>query len=330
MLPCGAFLVLACASAGAPKTATVVPTSAPTCDLTAAGPWIAKWLDAWAFTSREILHLPDAPPPLIVFYDARCVYTTSEVTAPGAAIGDGPRLRGERLPWRTAPHDGTLMLPNGKKTPVQLMSFTSGSPETGPFFVMAAPSFWEQAGHGGEPGLTGVFLHEFSHTRQLPGVAPILGPIDAAWKFKEELDDDVVQTRFQSDPAYVQAYTDERDLLYRAASADSITQTRALAAQARWFTGENAVFATLDDLWLSMEGAGQWTAAAWLAHPAGGGLSLDAAVVKMKGSGRHWTQDEGLGLFLVVDRLLPQWPSLVYAKPSLGAADLLARAVEGK
>ena len=47
------------------------------CDLDATRPWINRWLDAWELVSREILKLPDAPAPNIVFYDTACVFTTS-------------------------------------------------------------------------------------------------------------------------------------------------------------------------------------------------------------------------------------------------------------
>jgi hypothetical protein len=97
---------------------------------------------------------------------------------------------------------------------------------------------------------------------------------------------------------------------------------------ARWFPGEKAVFATLDDTFLSLEGAAQWAAYAWLAHPAGGGIDSAAAVQTMLGKRRWWVQDEGLGLFLVVARLLPEWPSLVFRKPSIGAVELLERALQ--
>jgi hypothetical protein len=218
---------------------------------------------------------------------------------------------------------------------VQLLSFADMERATGPYFVMAAPSYWAQKGHGQEPGLTGVFLHEFAHTRQIRGMADIIGPIDSTWAFPEELSDDAVQTHFASDSVYVAAYLAECDLIYRAAQAPTDDEARALAAQAlamvkarhaRWFVGDNAVFAVLDDIFLSLEGSAQWAAAAWLSHPQGGGLTREAAVARMLGKRRWWAQDEGLALFLLVDRLVPDWPLLVFRSPSAGALDLLERA----
>ncbi len=327
-----------CAS---PKAATHGQTTLqPTvsaCDLATAGVWVRRWVAAWDLTSRQILRLPDAPTPNLVFYDSSCVYTTSRVTAGVAPTVRGTAIPGTKLPWWSARHNGTLTLPDSKKVPLQLMSFAASDQRTGPFFVMAAPDYWRQAGHGQEPGLTAVFLHEFSHTRQTAGMAAMLGPIDSAWKFPQPLDDDIVQTRFAADSAYRATFVAERDLLYRAAIADSVKDVRALAKQAldmirarhaRWFVGDNAVFATLDAIWLSMEGAGQWAAYGWLVNQAGGGVDRPTAVKTMIGQRRSWSQDEGLGLFLVVDRLLPEWPSLVFGNPSIGAVELLERAIQ--
>lgn len=312
------------------------------CDIFAASPWIARWFGAWELTAREILRLPDVPAPNIVFYDSVCVYTTSNVTAglsPSGATpaGAGPMLCGQQLPWRTTAHGDTLTLPDGSRVPVQLMSYAGVDKQTGPFFVMAAQSYWERVGRGPQKdaGLA-VFLHEFAHTRQVRGMRDAIGPIDSTWSYPEELTDDAVQTHFGADSLYVEAYVAERDLLYRAAAAASREDVLTLATEAlammkrrhaRWFIGEKAEFAILDDTFLSLEGAAQWAAAAWLAHPEGGGLTREEAVAKMLGKRRWWAQDEGLALFLVVDRLLPGWPRLVFHDPSIGGLALLERAV---
>ena len=320
-------------------THALAASAGPACSVPSATPWITRWFAAWELTSREILRLPDAPAPGLVFFDSACVYTTSGVSAGGAPLTIGPGLYGGELPWSAIAHDDSLTLPDGSRLPVQLMSFAKSDKKTGPYFVMAAPSYWEQK--IGSPdsaiGFTGVFLHEFAHTRQIRGMGHVIGPIDSTWSYPEELDDDAVQKHFGSDSVYAAAYFAERDLLERAAAAASVEETRALAKEAlamiqrrhaRWFTGKKAEFAVLDDTWLSMEGAAQWAAAAWLAHPKGGGLTRETAVAKMLGKRRWWVQDEGLQLFLVVDRLLPGWPSLVFHEPSMGALALLERAVQ--
>jgi hypothetical protein len=324
---------------GSKNVTTQAESKAATCDLAAQTPWIEHWFDAWELTSREILKLPDAPAPTFVFFDSACVYTTSQVSALGApVVKNGPKLLGKKLEWRATAHDGEITTPKGETREVALMSYTDADKKGGPFFVMAAPSYWEQTIKRGDPyGFTGVFLHEFTHTRQFKGIADIIGPIDKAWAFDFELDDDAVQNRFGADSVYVKAYLEELDLLYKAADAPTDGEARAIAQQAlemiharhtRYFTGENAVFSTLDNVWLSMEGAAQWSAYAWLSHPKGAGMSRADAVAKMLGRRRWWAQDEGLVLFLVIDRLMPEWPTLVFGEKSMGGIDLLERAVK--
>ena len=285
---------------------------------------MSPWFRAWEFTAESILKIPRTAPPDVVFFDNACVYTS-------------PR---GRLAWRAAPHEGMVTLPDGNRIPIQVTSFASAS-DGRPFFVMAAPDVWIKAGvtsaqFGRDRLLTAVFLHEFAHVRQMPGLERILAPIDKAWRFPQELTDDVIQQRFGSDAAYEAAYQQERDLLYRAAAARSNDEARALAAQAlalmqarhaKWFTGENEVFRVLDDVFLSFEGAGQWVAYAWLVDPRGGGAARDAALTGMRRGGRSWSQDQGLALFLVVDRMLPEWPVFVFGPESIGARDLLDRAL---
>jgi acetyl esterase/lipase len=312
--------------------------SAP-CSTNDAAPWIRRWFDAWELTSRDILRLPDAPPPNFILFDSLCVYTTLAESAEGALQEDGPGLLGAPLPWRSATHGDTLTLPNGARHAVSLMSFASGDTGTGPFFVMAAPSYWAQKGIVDSLALTPVFLHEFAHTRQTRGVGAVLGPMDSAWSREIDLSDDVIQHLYRSDSVYVAAWQTENDLFYRAAATGPVDSVRALARRglealrarhARWFTGANADLAQVDDLFLSMEGAGQMTAVLWLSHPEGGRMERAAAIEKMRGRRRWWSQEEGLGIFLVLDRLLPAWPSLVFGETSAGALELLERAIAAR
>jgi hypothetical protein len=325
-----------CVSHTAKTASADVEPKSPSCSMDAASPWVEKWFSAWETASRKILELPDAPAPTMVFFDSTCVYTTSPIAAHGAPAVKGPKFLGQEIPWRAVVHDTSVTMPDSSQRPIGLMSFASSTPGTGPYFVMAAPEIWARVGaRDDNPGLA-VFLHEFTHTRQMGAFRDQLGPIDSAWKGPDVLDDDVVQRRFSADSVYVKAYIAERDLLYKAADAATVDESRALASEAlammrarhaKYFTGENADYATLDNIWLAMEGAAQWTAAAWLSHPDGGHMSRDAAVKKMLGKRRWWAQDESLALFLVVDRLMPDWPRYEFSSPALGAIDLLEKAL---
>ena len=98
--------------------------------------------------------------------------------------------------------------------------------------------------------------------------------------------------------------------------------------QARWFTGDDALYAEADDVFLTLEGTGNWSAWAWLTDPRGGNLSREDAIAFVRGGSGHWSQDEGLAIMLAVDRLLPRWPSLAFGPRAATAEEMANRAVQ--
>ena len=313
---------------GALLAALAVPAGAATsaCSMANADRvWVEASQAAWRHVSTERLKLAAHRFPTIVFFDAKCRFERSM----------------ESGPWKAEAHTGTIRLPDGNQAPAQVTSFAGKDDKTQrDFFVMALPSVWQAANIAiaSDPrGLTAVFLHEFSHTRQIEPLKPVFEAAEAIRKMPDDFSDDSLQKHFQADPAYVAVVEKEMALLYRAAAEPDDTAARKLAAEAlaliearqkRWFAGDEAYWRNYDDLFLTMEGFGQWTAYAWLADPAGGGMTADAARDKMKGT-KWWSQTQGLGLFLVIDRFVPDWPARAFAaQPALGI-DLLRLAVAG-
>lgn len=287
--------------------------------------WVDASQAAWRQISTERLKLAAHRFPTIVFFDAKCRFEMSA----------------ESGPWKAEAHTGTIRLPDGNQAPAQVTSFAGKDDKTQrDFFVMALPSVWQAANIpiASDPrGLTAVFLHEFSHTRQIEPLKPVFQAAEAVRRMPEDFSDDSLQKHFQADPAYAAVVEKEISLLYRAAAEPDSAAARKLAAEAlaliearqkRWFVGDEAYWRNYDDLFLTMEGFGQWTAYAWLADPAGGRMAADAARDKMKDT-KWWSQTEGLGLFLVIDRFVPDWPARAFAaQPALGI-DLLRLAVAG-
>jgi hypothetical protein len=289
--------------------------------------WLNRSLAAWSLVSRKRLKLPPAPLTTVVAFDARCAFTRPEDPAGQSR-------------WISAPHSGSVGLPDGKTVPARVLSFAAplGPDRTG-FFVMALPSVWKAEGVKSDLGVeaftTGVLLHEIMHSRQFSYINPTMAELTRRFGLPEGINDDSLQEAFGKDPAYVADYEAERDLLFAAVAASSDAEARALAGQAlermrarrtRWFTGEDAKWAELEEVFLTLEGAGQWAAYAWYTDPKG--LGLDAAVTlrEVRGGGRWWSQDHGLALFLVADRLVPGWQMRVFADKPTTAGALLALA----
>lgn len=260
--------------------------------------WLRTSIAAWRDTARRHLHLEDNRMPPTVVFDKACVFDV--------AAGADP------IHWSAAPHDGHVKLPDGSEIPAGVVSFARPSPQ-GTYFVMSLPSVWREkvkSNLGLERLMTAVLLHETSHTAQAKALAPRLDALP------DDMSDDALQEHFKSNAEYRKDFTRERDLFMAAATAKSDAESKriardALAAyrarRAKWFTGDGAKWAEVDDLFLSMEGLGQWSGYAWLVDPKGAGIPLDVALTEMRRGGKWWTQDEGIAIFLVIDRLLPGW-----------------------
>jgi hypothetical protein len=289
--------------------------------------WIVGALSAWRIAESDLLHLAAAPLPQIVVVDAACTYR---------APAGGP----DNPTWLGTPHDGMAVLPDGQSIPLGPISFAA--PDNGDaasaFFAMSLPSVWQEAGVSSSLGLErlmdGVLLHELMHTRQFYFANPALAAITAANGLPDDVSDNSLQARFGSDAAYRAAYEHERDLLFAAAAAPFDNDARRIAAEAlaalharraAWFKGDAAYWAQLDDIFLTMEGLGQWIAYAWLKSSAPDMPAADLLEAVRRG-GKQWTQDEGLALFLVVDRLVPDWQTSAFAAEPQLAEALLARA----
>jgi hypothetical protein len=286
--------------------------------------WIDHALEASDRVMLQRLHLPPEARPTIIVFDAHCSFEAKEGTG---------------MHWVGTPHQGKIRVPDGTEVDAGVVSFASQDGKSGErFFVMALPSVWRTAGLTklGDSGLTGVFLHEFSHTRQLNSLKPVFEAAAAIYKMPDDFGDDSLQKHFQGNPAYVAAYQQETDLLYRAAAAPDPVAAKALARtalaaievrQKRFFVGDEAKWRPYDDLFLTMEGFGQWNGYAWLSDPRGGAMTAAAAQEKMRGSRKWWSQEEGLALFLVIDRFVPGWAQQAFGSPPALGIDLLRKAV---
>ena len=290
--------------------------------------WIEDSFKAWDLVRKGKFRLSDAYSPPIILFDADCRY----------------ERKADSIHWSASPHGGNIPLPGGMVIPVTVTSFAAPSEKDGEaFFVMALPSVWRTAGItsglGLEKLMTAVFLHEYMHTWQANLASVDLDAVAKAAGMADGASDDGLQAMYKDDPAYVAAYERERDLLYAAAGETDLAKARQLAGEAyramldrqtRWFTGDKRGLKTIDDVFLTMEGTGQWGPYAWLTDARGGGLDAATAEREVRRGKSWWTQEQGLALFLVIDRLLPGWQEKAFApKPTLGI-DLLAEAVGAK
>ena len=242
------------------------------------------------------------------------------------------------------PHGGLVKLPSGIEIPATKMAaFTSlYEDESKTFFVMALPDIWRPI-YGKEPGqaefFQGVIVHELTHTRQLVAVQRRVTEVLLEHQAGDmDLDDDIVQNHFADVPGFRVAFERELDLFFRAAAEPEANRQRALAARAlamvrqrrqRYFTGRNRMYAELEDLFLSMEGAGQWAAYQLARARTGSHTVFDAPLVELVRSNRKfWSQEEGLAMFLLLDAMTTAWQARVFAPKPAVPVTLLNEAVK--
>jgi hypothetical protein len=294
--------------------------------------WTAEALASWDRLDRERLRLARPMTPTITLFDERCAYTLTPDRRGDFRVGQ------RRYRARGTAHDGQSRLPDGNTAPATRLAFASPMSNGQMFFIMALPELWRaNRAEPRDPALLSmvVFMHEFAHTQQARGVNEQIDGL-LARGMPEDADDDVIQDRFGERPGYTAAYAAERDLFYQAAEAqDAVSGREALAAaadrltqrRARYFRGEEALYAEADDIFLTLEGAGNWAAWTWLTHPEGGRMSSADATAFVRGGRQRWSQDEGLGIMLALERFTPDWPRLAFGPEGATADRLIERAV---
>ena len=288
--------------------------------------WVDDVLAQWEAVSANALRLTSARVPWIVVFDASCVW---HLNAEPAVLGARPAQ---------SAHGGRVWLPDGKEIPPQITSFSgSAGADDRPYLVMALPAVWKQdPRNAADPTfdrlLRGVFVHEMTHTRQTSGIGRRIAALEQRSGLPAGFNDDIVQQRFAEREGFRASYERERDLLYEAAAARDPARRRQLAAAAlaamrerrgRYFTGADAVYADIEDLFLGMEGVASWAA---YRAAIGEGLNEAEAVAFIRRGGRFWSQDEGLALFLVFDVLLPDWRARMFGETLPSVADTLEEA----
>jgi hypothetical protein len=291
--------------------------------------WLSTALASWKSMRTELLGSQPTPETTALFFDDRCLYRAD-------AMADDQRP----LRFEASHHSGQIELPSGAPLPVGVMSFAAPRDKDSVFFVMALPSVWEAAGSrfafDRRVFLTAVMIHEMSHVVQFRTYLQRSATVDGVELLGKRVDDDVVQQLFSSDESFAASIDEETRLLFAAALAPALTETRALAGRARalmrargaaHYVDRLRALAQLEDLFLTLEGAGQFAALTWLTHPRGGALASDSARRAFGEDVRFWSQRQGLALYLVLDRLSHDWRATVYGDGERTVLELLDAAL---
>jgi hypothetical protein len=291
--------------------------------------WMEEARSAWR---RQLVRIPELTPPpqvSVILFDERC-----------RAVSRNALARSGTVRWQSAAHRGQVLLGDGSRVPPGVMSF-AGEGKVGGTFVMALPSLWEKAGvNGGPLGLRrmtiAVKLHEASHVAQT-GLMTRVGALVRREKLGQDFNDDSIQKRFGGEAEFAASVKEETRLLFASSAATGDAEARRLAGDAlrlmearrqRWFRGSHRALIEAEDLFLSMEGAGQYVGYSWLIDPAGGAVAPADAMAGFGSRAKWWSQAQGLALVLTVKRLnLPGWRDHLWRRPDLIGSELLRAAL---
>lgn len=278
--------------------------------------WLWDWISSWDHLSKSTFNLETAQLPEMVFFDSTYVYSNSRISIPNGIPFRGPKLYSQKIDWRKQQHNGKLILPDSTETNVQIMTFAAPK-NNGAYFVMPAPSYWTSIGLKNETVplknmLNGIFVHEFAHTRQIDAIAFKIIGFEEKGKYKYPVNDDIVQNYFQSDSLYTVNFEAEVRALYELLEIKEESDLKLRTDQ--WLTRfrnrqkENFIsispdLATMEDLFLTMEGIGQYAMLKYYLTDKGGKYSDSLALKATRHNKKYWSQEEGLGLILLYEKL---------------------------
>ncbi len=281
--------------------------------------WIGGAIEIWG-QAADALERGVETMPWTVLYDEHCAVHLNPRSG-RARVDDASlavTLGGKPVPVRSSAYRHRFSIPSGAKLTAGAVAFTSMAEDGGTFFVMALPSVWRKDPRSMpeediDEFASGVLAHEMTHTIHLSSVMAALEEVKRSYpSMPETIDDDYLQSIFADDAEYVAAYEREIALYQRAVAEPDPAAARESAREAlaasdqrreRHFQGDRAFFAEVEPLFLNMEGVASWAAYAVVGH---GGDPIEFA-------GRFWSQQQGLLLFLLLDRFDPGWKARVFA-----------------
>ena len=280
---------------------------------------ISKWFSAWKLVSKDMYKIEKVRPVEFVFFDDKYVYSTSTITIKNGHNVKGKNLMNLKFHWKKKLHNDSLTLPDKSVVPINLMSFAAEIPtDSGKsFFVMPLPSFWKKSEVsskelGLENLITGVFIHEFSHSQQMQNFGKKMTDFEKENNFGVQFSDDIVQDIYGKDTTYLEFYKKEIELFYTSINNNvlekkSFNEGFAIMKkrQKEYFKGKYENLNQVDNFFLTMEGLGQYSMFLWLTHPKGGNIKREIAIKGVRRGGKWWSQDEGFALFLILDNLIP-------------------------
>lgn len=291
--------------------------------------WIQSVLNNWEAVCRRELRIAAEPLPWIIFYDEHSAWhlqSEKRWLPPHEVSPHSLRFMGDTYPLiRVAHQGGRLWVPDRGPLPVDVakpqVAAMPYDDERKSFFVAPLPGlFHKLAGPDQARNLDDLFLgtaaHELTHTRHYAYAMPQITRLRLRYKLPESFDDNIIQQEFGVNDEYKAVYDAERKLLTRAILARDLDDCRQAVGEAllvsqkrkdRFFVGDKQGYSSLEDIFLAMEGLAMWVQYRTARERAPSGEEWLKTLITLSERTDAWSQEHGLGLFLLMDRLVPGW-----------------------
>lgn len=287
--------------------------------------WIQVVLDRWREACRTDLRVAEQPLPWMIFYDeahAWHINPDPKLLPAHEKLPRTLRFSGRVYDLFEVVHESKLWAPGREAIPVTPMAVTMlYAEDTKPFFIMGTPRFQGRALKTAETEdfrnfLIGMALHELAHTRQLPYVVSQIRRLQGRYRYPDSVDDNMIQTAFEGNAEFHSGYKEELKQLSAAVLEGELARARTEAAAGlrmierrrdRFFVGKYEGWSEMEDIFFALEGSAMWVQFKSALRMAPNGQPWLETLATLGQRTDAWSQSEGLGLFLLIDRFIPGW-----------------------
>lgn len=294
--------------------------------------WMQMALNRWEEVCRRHLRLPVEPLPWVIFYDDNDAWhlCAEKPLLPAHEASTATlKFAGKSYELLRVPHKNGLWVP-GRDDVLPLKPELSAmlyDNETKPFCIIPLPALFHKLEAADQAAaldelFLGMATHELTHTRQLLFVMEQIHRLQKRYTLPEHLNDNLLEDTFGQNKEYAQVFNQEMDALGDALFAKTLPEckrelARAFALiqqrQARYLTGDKKPYALLDEIFLALEGAAMWAQFQMARDHAPAGEDMKTTLMNLAQRTNAWSQVEGLALFLLIDRLVPDWRARYFA-----------------
>lgn len=309
--------------------------------------WMQQVITQWDDACAQLLKIKAKPLPWIIFYDSVAAWHLNpdlKLLPLHTVSAERIAFSGSKYALYRVPHTGNMWVPEREaiaisSRPAAAMPYANNKKS---FFVAPLPSLYHKLAPADQAKyldflFLGLCLHELTHTKQLNYALPQILAVQSKYKMSGSIDDNMVENTFSKNEDYVKIFLEERKHLWNAVLTNNrdsclaeLSVALALAKQRRtkFFVGDFAPFDELDDSFLALEGSAMWVQFQVMKKNPPNKQTEYQTLGWLVERTNSWSQEEGLAMFLIIDKLVPDWKSGFFERELPSPWKILEEVVE--